>query len=326
MSWLASALLSLIHALYRLVLVFQSVFRPATEPQPITAERSKLPQHLALALVPNPEADDEANEQYLLNSVEKVAGWCQLAGIRRLSVYDREGVLSRSSIELRGRLQPASRKAEPEDSPVECDIQYPLTPPPSDDAESRPLSPHSGNVVPKLGVTTIRLHAESPKPKRRVNALKRRRVPPKGEDSQPAPLTLHILSYQSGKPAVAAAARMFLHNIRQNQPNNPPTSTPPLMPSIQELTAVLEGESGFSSPDLMIVHRKPPLPQLPEPAELGGFPPWQTRLTEIYWDFSAPSRKSWRNTASVDESPSIQETEFRRALDEFAGAEMRLGK
>lgn len=44
------------------------------------------------------------------------------------------------------------------------------------------------------------------------------------------------------------------------------------------------------------------------------------------WDFSAPSRKSWRNTASVDESPSIQETEFRRALDEFAGAEMRLGK
>lgn len=207
MSWLASALLSLIHALYRLVLVFQSVFRPATEPQPITAERSKLPQHLALALVPNPEADDEANEQYLLNSVEKVAGWCQLAGIRRLSVYDREGmchlpciprrtsthetiilgVLSRSSIELRGRLQPASRKAEPEDSPVECDIQYPLTPPPSDDAESRPLSPHSGNVVPKLGVTTIRLHAESPKPKRRVSALKRRRIP---RQSFPAAFTV----------------------------------------------------------------------------------------------------------------------------------------
>lgn len=44
------------------------------------------------------------------------------------------------------------------------------------------------------------------------------------------------------------------------------------------------------------------------------------------WDFSEPSRKSWRNTTSVDESPSIQETEFRRALDEFAGAEMRLGK
>lgn len=44
------------------------------------------------------------------------------------------------------------------------------------------------------------------------------------------------------------------------------------------------------------------------------------------WDFSPPSRRSWRNTTSVDESPSIQETEFRRALDEFAGAEMRLGK
>ncbi|KAH9858122.1 hypothetical protein C2E23DRAFT_165385 [Lenzites betulinus] len=316
MSWLASALLSLIHALYRLFLVFKPLFRSDTEPLPITAERSKLPQHLALAFISHPEADEEANEQYILNSVEKVVGWCRAAGIPQLSVYDRDGILARSSLELRGRLQRSSRKAEPEESPVECDIQYPLTPPPSDDAESRPLSPESAPLVPKLGVTTIHLPITPPKTKRRVGALKRRRVPPKGGDARIAPLALHILSYQSGKPAVAAAANMLLHNVRQSQSNVAPNTWPPL-PTIQELNAVLE--------DLTVVHRRLPAEQLSLPAELGGFPPWQSRLTEIYWDCYPPTPKSRRNTPSTNEN-CIEEAEFRRALDEFAHAEMRLGK
>lgn len=41
------------------------------------------------------------------------------------------------------------------------------------------------------------------------------------------------------------------------------------------------GEYGFSSPDLMIVHRRPPTGQWRSPVELEGFPPWQMRLTEI---------------------------------------------
>ncbi|KAI0639478.1 hypothetical protein C8Q77DRAFT_66847 [Trametes polyzona] len=326
MSWLTSSLLFFLHALYRLVLVLKAVFRSDTDPRTLTAERSKLPQHLALALVPNPGADDEANEQYLLNSVEKVAGWCRVVGIRQLSVYDREGILARCALDLRGRLQPPLKKADPEESPTECDIQYPLTPPPSDDADSRPLSPHPGSDTPRLSVTTIRLPIEQPKPKRRVSALKRRRVPPKGENTDVAPLTLNILSYQSGKPAVAAAATMYLRNIRQSRHNDTPTTPSPALPSIQELSAVLEGENGFSSPDLMIVHRKPPIAFVPPPAELGGFPPWQTRLTEIYWESRPPSFSSWWNARRTANSPSIEEVEFRRALDEFARAEMRLGK
>ena len=66
-----------------------SAFR--SDPLPLVAERPKLPRHLALSLVPNVLADEEASEKYMLNSVEKVANWCQVVGIRRLTVYDREG-------------------------------------------------------------------------------------------------------------------------------------------------------------------------------------------------------------------------------------------
>ncbi|KAH9898324.1 hypothetical protein C8Q73DRAFT_395717 [Cubamyces lactineus] len=317
MSWLAPVVLGLLHVLYRLVLVLKSIFHSGEEPQALLSERSKLPSHLALALVANPEADAEANEQYMLNSVEQVAGWCHAVGIRRITVYDREGVLAKCSLELRERLMPPLRREEVEEPSKECDIQYPPTPPPSDDAESRPLSPQSGASVPKLAVTTLRFPHNPSKPKRRLSvtgaALKRRRMTHTDVKPEEPPLTLHIISYQSGKPAIAAAAKTILQDLRQSSMNG---TSPPSLPSLQELNTILEGEHGFPSPDLMIVHCKPPVSQLRPPVELGGFPPWQTRLTEIYSDPYPPAR----------EVPSIREVEFRRALDEFARAEMRLGK
>ncbi|KAI0651928.1 hypothetical protein C8Q79DRAFT_67547 [Trametes meyenii] len=328
MSWLAPAVLALLHALYRLVLVFKSVFCWDKEPLPLTATRSKTPLHLALVLVPNPAVDEEVNEQYMLESVVQIAGWCKAAGIRRLSVYDREGILASSSLGLRRRLLPPSHAEEiEEDSPVECSIRYPLTPPPSDDADSRPLSPHSRPISPKLGVTTIRFPNNAPKSKSKTSAnrvsTKRRRIPSNDEKAEEPPLTVHILSYQSGKPAVAAAARAFLDDAQRRQPNNINVSS--ALPSIQELNAILEGEHGFPSPDLMIVHQKPPVVQLHMPVQLGGFPPWQSRLTEIYCDPCPPTIRLWQESP-LGNKASIEETEFRRALDEFASAEMRLGK
>ena len=92
MSWLATVVLYLLHALYRLVLAVKSLAaRFDRDPLPLIAERSKLPSHLALNIVPNPGADEESNEKYMLQSVEKVAAWCQVVGIRRLTVYDRDG-------------------------------------------------------------------------------------------------------------------------------------------------------------------------------------------------------------------------------------------
>ena len=92
MSCLATVVLYLLHALYKLVLAVKSLAaRFDRDPLPLIAERSKLPSHLALNIVPNPGADEESNEKYMLDSVEKVAAWCQVVGIRRLTVYDRDG-------------------------------------------------------------------------------------------------------------------------------------------------------------------------------------------------------------------------------------------
>ncbi|KAI0735093.1 hypothetical protein C8Q76DRAFT_791672 [Earliella scabrosa] len=324
MSWLASVALALLHVLYRLVLVIKSLSaRFSKIPRPLLADcdRSKLPSHLALCLIPDSTADDESNEKYMLNSVVKVATWCQVVGIRRLTVYDREGVLANCSLDLRERLFPRNDEDNTDDSPVERQIQYPPTPPPSDDADSRPDSPQSIPLIPKLGVTTIRFPTRGPKSKRRAS-IKRRRVARSDDRAEDSPLTVHVVSYKSGKPAVAAAATTLLRQFRDETPSQSAIASLS-SPSIQELNAILEGEYGFSSPDLMIVHRKPPARQLRPPVELDGFPPWQMRLTEIYWD--PYPRMRWSRTPQA-EVASIDENEFRSALDEFASAEMRLGK
>ncbi|KAI0724629.1 hypothetical protein C8T65DRAFT_714710 [Cerioporus squamosus] len=330
MSWLARLILAVLHAVYRLVLVFKSLssrfFR--RQPTPLIAGRNKLPLHLALSLISNPVADEESNEKYMLNSVEKVASWCQVVGIRRLTVYDREGLLANSSLEIRRRVLPTQGE-DAEDSPVECDMRYPLTPPPSDDADSRPLSPYANPVIPKLSVTTIRFPNPSSKPKRRASisrsALKRRRAARNDDHAEESPLTLHVVSYKSGKGAMAATATTLLRDHRHRRTSDPSTYNLN-SPSIQELNAILEGEHGFPSPDLMIVHRKPPAGQMRSPVELGGFPPWQMRLTEIFWDPCPKAASWWAASSSGVDLSSIEEVEFRRALDEFAAAEMRLGK
>ncbi|EJF66768.1 hypothetical protein DICSQDRAFT_75790 [Dichomitus squalens LYAD-421 SS1] len=328
MSWLATVVLYLLHALYKLVLAVKSlVARFDRDPLPLVAKRTKIPSHLALNLIPNPEADEETNEKYMLNSVEKVAAWCQATGIRRLTVYDRNGILANSSLDIRKRVMPPAQEEDVDDSPVECDIRYPLTPPPSDDAESRPLSPHSEPSIPKLSVTTIRYPTNSPKAKRRSGVSrttsKRRRVNRNDEKAGETPLVLHVVSYKSSKPAIAAATDTLLHDFRKTKVAEFVFTTSARL-AIQQLHEILEGEYGFPSPDLMIVHRKPPAGQLRSPVEVTGFPPWQMHLTEIHWT-TYPRFGTWW-TREASEQSSIEEVEFRRALDEYAGAQMRLGK
>ena len=92
MSWLATFTLAVLHSLYHLILVFKSLaFRYRGSPLPLAAPRSKLPSHLALTLVEDSIKDEEAAEKYMLNTVDRCAEWCRAVGIRRLTVYDREG-------------------------------------------------------------------------------------------------------------------------------------------------------------------------------------------------------------------------------------------
>ncbi len=143
----------------------------------------------------------------MLDNVEEVVSWCRAAGIKKLTVYDRGGALSSISIHIgarkkqRGRslltlfycgcsgvlsslsLDIRKRLVAPVDSSsgcanVESEIEYPLTPPLSDDAESRPVSPDE-NSQHRAEVTTINLTENLQAGKRRRvsgrNGVKRRR-------------------------------------------------------------------------------------------------------------------------------------------------------
>lgn len=97
MAWLALVALSILHVLYRLILAFKSwASRFHTAPRPLVSTRPKVPSHVALTLVPNNAVNSENNAEYMLDSVEKVATWCQAVGIPRVTVYDREGTSEHS--------------------------------------------------------------------------------------------------------------------------------------------------------------------------------------------------------------------------------------
>ena len=271
MSWLASCILSLFHAVYYLINVVSSYrARQARPPNPLTVKRKQVPTHLALLLTTNENVPIEAFESELLDNVQQTVSWCRTAGIQRLTVYDREGkwrqtiqrlyvlkysfirkgTLYNSSFELRSRLYGVTDNEDVRE--VEAEIQYPLTPPASDSSSSssRSLSPEY-SVQPKLHVATISVF---PKPKIRPtgekSGVKRHAIrtcmarcyylhlfnETSETESKPAkeqPFTLHIISRKSGKPAVAELASSFVHNQSLND-------KPKLQ--VADIKSVLEGK------------------------------------------------------------------------------------
>jgi dehydrodolichyl diphosphate syntase complex subunit NUS1 len=137
------------------------------------------------------------------------------------------------------------------------------------------------------------------------------------------PLTLHIISRSASKAAIASAARFLLdEEIRRRQNSHDVDHVRAYELPIHELNSILEG--GLPSPDFMIVHHVRPQDPLP-PLELHGFPPWQIALTEIHRTTIAHdvAPLKYRNNSI----PSlITEEAFCRALDEYAGAQFRLGR
>lgn len=98
MSWLASFVLTLIHAVYSLFIHLRSArtnSRHARIPLPITAKRSKLPKHLGLILAYQDDHDEhEELEDVLIQCCKSVVRWAQEAGIEHLTVYDCDGASS----------------------------------------------------------------------------------------------------------------------------------------------------------------------------------------------------------------------------------------
>lgn len=321
MNVLLSFCLRLIHAVYALyIFVFSYRQRKHWKPpQPLSTPRHRIPKHLALILEANPRHSKDATKNAVVESVSNAASWCRQVGIHQLTVYERTGLLSEYDQDIRSSLLRRNTDATLESDSSESEAEYqPLTPPPSDYSDSRPISPsHSRPVIP-----SIKIVLSEAKPKRdRKASLRRRNNGTVSQKESKSKLSVCLLSEDASKDAIVAAANTMADNARLRHSST--RSRDPFTLTVDDLESLLEGEQGLSSPDFMIVHsldirdarRNTPL-------ELYKFPPWQIRLTEIHH-----SRLLHINEPAPTSSPyPLDEIIFREALDEFAGAEFRFGK
>ena len=141
-------------------------------------------------------------------------------------------------------------------------IKLPPTPPPSDDADSRPLSPSCYSVQHKLNVTTLHLSTRTSKQRPKTSngrtPVRRRRqsckapsfyclvfnhitLIAKSEHHGDNFFTLHLISRQSGKAAIACVANNVLQtNMHQTLHPSPDCDID--APSLADLKLTLEGQ------------------------------------------------------------------------------------
>ncbi|KLO17035.1 hypothetical protein SCHPADRAFT_186550 [Schizopora paradoxa] len=158
MKALARLILAIVHAFYTFWTLAASHVRLArkADPHPLEYPRRQTPKHLALVLVTEDgRLKNEEEETYVCNTVADVVGWSKAVGIESLSVYNRQGVLYKYAETIREMLsRPSHFESGQEDaeSNSESELEFPLTPPPSDHSISRPLSRsdlrgHSNHVI-----------------------------------------------------------------------------------------------------------------------------------------------------------------------------------
>jgi len=315
MLFLLRGLLRVLHLFYH---IFTLTASRESQPHPheLLYPRKQTPRHLALLLVSDGDGSTSAGDVLVcyLESMQRIVGWCRTVGIRELTAYDRDGLLS-ANIEQVSQCLSLPNQHHSEDETSE--MEYPLTPPPSDVSDSRPLSPVSLRSL-NLDVSTLEIHAVPSAEEQNVRGIKlRRKTQPNSERTNTDDVVIHVISRSSGKPAVARAAHVMAKDSEWQQQRI----------GIRDLNAILEGDRGLPSPDLMIIYNiSPSLRQRKQPLELHGFPPWQITVTEFH-DCSDYSPLSWPWVGAPSPNPEpLSEIGFRRGLDEFAEAQMRFGK
>jgi len=321
MSLLSSLLLRVLHFFYASALLLRSYWKSSTwtPPLPVKSSRRRIPQHLAILLVLPPHQSLTHVEDAIVQSVVNAVGWCRAAGIEKLTVYERTGLLLGCTQSIREQV--SASRVERDSS--ESEIEFPPTPPPSDYSESRPRSPLHGlpNAVP----STIIHIAESSLPREastRKSIGKRRQRP--NSHGTLKPLMLCLVSRASSKSAIASTASSLfqLRNCAATANYTQADSVDLFKLTVEELDLLLENKAGLASPDFLIVHSVSHSLVKQMPLELHGFPPWHIRLTEIYCNETRDRPRIGRDWRSG----CLDETSFREALDEFAEAEMRFGK
>lgn len=308
-----SLFLWLLHLLHVSLVFLRTKFqkRRYLPPRPLTAYRSKLPKHLAIILVSYHAANPKHTEELYLESLVRVVKWCKASGIGQVTAYDSEGILLSCSDIIQERL---TYDDDLDTDESESELEYPLTPPLSEASESRNHSPDLEDFTALLNVTTVCSFRKGASRHRVREVAVRRRA-----HHKPSPLTLHIISRSASKAAIVSTAHFLLgEEFRRRQNSHDLDHVKAYELPISELNSILEG--GLPSPDFMIVHHVHPQDP-PPPLELHGFPPWQIALTEIH--------RTVVDDVALLEHPKpslITEEAFCRALDEYAGAQFRLGR
>lgn len=171
----AALSLRILHYIYALSFLVYSCWKRFTwaTPQSLATARGRIPKHLALLLVADPGAALDASEELITRSVIDTVGWCRAIGIEKLTVYEEHGELAPLlnfnniiTTHFVGTLLKYTQKfreyfsSDPSDEcSSDSEVEYPLTPPPSDYSESRPISPQDG-FLPNLNTATIRITDE----------------------------------------------------------------------------------------------------------------------------------------------------------------------
>lgn len=314
--------LRVLHFIYALVIHVRSYWKRYTwsPPQPLSAARKRLPKHLAIILVADTQLTEEATERLLSDSVVNAVDWCRASGIQKLTVYEENGLLSTSTQTIGDRVPHNSSESESSES----ELEYPLTPPPSDYSESRPLSPSQDihTTIPAIRIQVSKLPLESYDRKYSVKRRKHSTTP----STQRPPLSLCLISRESSKAAIASTASSLARFHQQQLFNGAKRPKDLFQLRVDAFEHLLEGEDGISPPDFMIVHCLNPFQRHRSPLELHGFPPWHIRLTEIHQTNMRGRRLTLSAVAHGQVTGVLDELSFREALDEFARAEMRFGK
>lgn len=184
--------LRLFHLIYAVSIFLSSLWqrhrrRPA---RPLQAARRRIPKHLAIVLIAPPSLSKESISNAVVRSVADAVQWCRQLGVSKLTVYEEYGTpidyhacdteltpgpghVTECEQEIRSKLLASPMDCETSESEVEY---HPLTPPPSEYSESRPLSPsHSPSLIPTT--TIVVSESQSAKdPSLRKPNLRRRRM------------------------------------------------------------------------------------------------------------------------------------------------------
>jgi dehydrodolichyl diphosphate syntase complex subunit NUS1 len=258
------------------------------------ARLRKLPSHVACVVRRKPESEEGGGVAGLLDEVSELAAWCLGAGIHRLSVYERTGVLKRLAQKKHsnGNGSKATDDDNDDDGEGESKLQKALL---------KKLGVYYGtDALPSVKIrvppftdqdyllptTTSALHSSSQPAEEPHPVITRRRR------AQRPDLLLTLLAQPDGKATLVDLARV-LADLR----------VAPATVTIPTITAQLR-QLGQAEPDLVVLFSST--------VDLDGFPPWLVRLAEI---FHLP-----------ENGGQVSYAVFLKALEHYAGAKFNVGK